>query len=127
MVKTALVDRDIKVGRKLMEKLEEKDFPFSAGFWFYFPEAEEWRLVIASRVVEKEGPKKAYAELQKVLRGDGQLDIELRQISVMGPREPLIRLLRRALKTSRKLTGIRFTQNTINNVLIEDAYIYRLL
>jgi hypothetical protein len=38
----------------------------------------------------------------------------------------MLSLLRVAISTGPGISGIRFTHNTINNVLIEDAYIYRL-
>ena len=53
--------------------------------------------------------------------------ISLMDISVVEDNDPLIFLLRKAVRTSEGVSGIRFSQNAINGQFIEDAYIYRLL
>lgn len=128
MDNTALVEPEIATGRDVTEALDQAGVSVPAVFWFYLLDAEEWRLIIATPLVDTEGPKKAYANLQRVLsKRQPPLNIDLRRISLVSPRDPLIQLLRRALKTGPQISGIRFRQNAINNVFIEDAYIYRLL
>ena len=39
----------------------------------------------------------------------------------------MVRLLRKVIKTGRKVSGIRFTNNVINGTVIDDAYIYLLV
>lgn len=120
-----VVEPEIKTGRAVTEALEETGTRVQAALWFYFSEAGEWRLVIATPLVDKVGPKRAYAELQKTLIRK-ELDIDLRRISLVSPSNHLIQLFRSAVRTGPGLSEIRFTGNTINNVFIEDAYIYRL-
>ena len=48
------------------------------------------------------------------------------QISVVGLKDPLYRVLRRLVKTARRaIAGIRVTDNIVDGVLVQDAYIYR--
>jgi len=127
MDKTALVEKDIEEGKRLIEALDNAGFQVRAVLWFYLAESDEWRFVVASPLVERKGPKEAYAFVQAVL---AQLlppsGISLEEISVVSPEYDLIRLLKVAIQTGPGISGIRFTRNTINNTFIEDAYIYRM-
>ena len=128
MDKTVLVEKDIQEGKRLIEALDKTDFEVEAALWFYLTDSDEWRLLIASPFAEKNGPKKAYSFIQSIL---AQLPppsgISLKDISVLSPKDHLISLLRIAILTGPGISGIRFTRNVINNTLIEDAYIYRIL
>lgn len=129
MDKTALVKEDIQEGIRLIEALDKAGFQVEAAIWFYFTDSGEWRLLIASPFVEKNGPKKAYNFIQGVLtKSSPPLGISLKDISAVSPKHHLISLLRIAIgSTGRGISDIRFTRNVINNTLIEDAYIYRIL
>lgn len=128
MDKTVLVEKDIQEGKRLIEALDKADFQAEAAMWFYLTDSDEWRLLIASPFVEKNGPKKAYSFIQSVLAQlSPSSEIPLKDISVLSPKDQLISLLRTAIRTGPGISGIRFTRNVINNRLIEDAYIYRIL
>ena len=75
MVAPALVDRKIERGRRLLKKLDDSPFPVTAAFWYYFPEAEQWRLVIASPTVESQGRQAAYTEIHKIQRRGVRLPV----------------------------------------------------
>lgn len=128
MGKATLVDDDMEAGKALLKKLDKTKFDVKAALWFYMPDPEEWRLILASPTVDAEGPKKAYEKVQSQLQGSGQKDkLSLQNISLVSPRDNLIKLLKSAIKTGKVISNIRFTQNVINGVFIEDAYIYRLI
>jgi hypothetical protein len=127
MVKTPLVSEWIEAGRRLTQALDAADFGVVASLWLYDPESDEWRLIIASRLVDDEGPLGAYRRVQKVLEAPELANLSLSDISVVSPDHHLIRLLGLALKTGPEVSGIRFTRNRINDQFVEDAYIYRLM
>ena len=128
MDKTVLVEKNIDEGKRLIIGLDNTGFQVDAAMWFYLSDPAEWRLFLASPFVDKEGPKKAYSFIQSVLeRLSPPSEISLKDISVLSPSHHLIHLLRIAIRTGPGISGIRFTQNVINNTLIEDAYIYRIL
>jgi hypothetical protein len=128
MVKTALVEKDIEEGKRLIEELDKTNFIVRAALWFYVSDADEWRLFIASPFVEKEGPKKSYNFIQSVLaKISPTVSISLKEISVLKLSDDLIKTIRSAIRTGHGISGIRFTGNVINNTLIEDAYIYRMV
>ena len=129
----------IGAGRKLIEALDESPFKVTAAMWFYLSENDEWRLIIASPYIDKEGPKKSYEFIQDqldklskcidvvaLLRSGLSSYLSLENISVVSPSDDLIKLMRPAITTGPGISPIRFTRNVINNTLIEDAYIYRM-
>jgi hypothetical protein len=125
MDKTALVEGDIDTGRKLVEALDSARFPVSAALWLYTTEWDEWRLLIASPVVDEKGPKKSYAKIRATL-SKLPATISIKNVSAVSPKEKLIQLLTKAVYTGPGIAGIRFTRNAVNGEFIEDAYIYRL-
>jgi len=127
MDKTILVEKNIEEGRRLLVALDSADFGALAALWSYVTEDEEWRFMVASPVIDEKGPKESYALIQETLaRLSPASDISLKQISVVSPTHNLVKLLRVAIRTGPGISGIRFTGNTVNNVFIEDAYIYRM-
>lgn len=126
MDKPTLVDNDCRAGEALLRALDQAGVKVKAAFWLYLPESNEWRLYLALPDVAQKGPKKAYERVQmhlEQLRSEG---LSLRNISLVTPDDELVKLLRSTIKTGPSIAGIRFTGNVINNVLIEDAYIYRV-
>ncbi len=134
MDKTELVAGQIGAGALLINALEGSEFTVSAAMWFYLPENSEWRFIIASPYVDKNGPKKSYEFIQNILDGlpnniSASLYqplpsyISLNNISLVGPNYELVKLIRTAIRTE---TPIRFRKNVINNILIEEAFIYRM-
>ena len=128
MDKPTLVDPDKKAGEALLKKLDGIDFDVKAAFWFYLSEPNEWRLIFASTVVDKKGPKEAYETVQSELENlNERYELSLQNISLISSNDKLVKLLRAAIKTGPGVSNIRFTGNVINSVFIEDAYIYRFL
>jgi hypothetical protein len=84
--------------------------------------------MLATPLVDKEGPKKVYERIQRLLEGqDVQYDLSLDNIAIVSPDDQLITLLKKAIKTEKdSLSSITFTRNVINNTFIENAYIYRM-
>lgn len=128
MDKPTLVDADMKAGEALLSKLDEIEFDVKAALWFYVQDSEEWRLIIASPIVDKDGSKKAYEKVQLQLQElNGRYELSLRNISLVSPGDKLIKALESVIRTGKSISHIRFTRNVINGLFIEDAYIYRLI
>jgi hypothetical protein len=126
MGKTILVDKSIEQGKRLLEILDDKELDTKAALWFYYPESEEWRLILALPMVDKNGTKASYGRIQSILSKESSLsDLSLRDISVASPNDKLITLLSKAIQYDGN-EGIDFSGNTINGTYIEKAYIYRL-
>jgi hypothetical protein len=125
MDKTILVDRDIEEGRRLIEAIIRDGFPLEAAIWFFDSEAGEWRLMLASSLVEEKGPRIAYAWIQPILAGLS-LTITLPDIWLTNSKRDVVRLLSTASPVDPSLPGIRISRSAIGGVYIDDAYVYRL-
>lgn len=124
-----LVNNYILQGRRLISSLDAENYPVTACFWYYFSEPRSWRLIIASPRVDQGGALPVYQFIQTLLPQtlENQEGFSLKDITVIGPTNPLILLLRTAIQTPpNAIAGINFSGNTINNTFIEGAYIYRL-
>lgn len=122
-----MVDKDIRDGMKLIKAIDRSMFDLVGALWFYYADSGEWRLLLVSQLVDTIGPKRCYEVIQSVIEDmPRDFGISLIRISVLSPRDNLIKLLEVALHTGKGISTIRFTRNTINGVFIEDALIYRL-
>jgi hypothetical protein len=128
MVESTLTREMIDVGSLLVHKLDEHGLNPDAAFWLYYPEVQQWKLVIGDDEVETLGPKEVYRKVQQIL-GESAHEIKglsLDDVALVKPDAPIISLLRVAIRTGPGISGIRFKNNVITGTLIEDAYIYRL-
>jgi hypothetical protein len=127
MAKASLVERDLQTGARLIQALDEAAFPIEAAFWLFDPEPQHWHLVIASSVVNEEGPRPAYAKIREVMQNKGKYpDLMVDDTTVRRTDDPMIKPLRKAISTSSDLTPIRIARSSFNNVYIDDAYVYRV-
>lgn len=127
-VKESLSNELISAGAELTRRLDEARFIVSASLWFYVSDSNVWRFIIASPEVRIHGLKKAYKQVQSVVSKitDERQKISLKDITVVDSKDPLISLLKAAVKTGDEISNIRFSRNVVDGVLIDDAYIYRL-
>ena len=128
MVKESLDEVMIRGGAALVEGLDKAGRRVSAAFWFYYPDANAWRLLLASPDVASKGPREFYLAVQNVLstiqRAD--LSIALDDIAVVPSDSQLVGLLRGMISTGPGISQIRFSKNVIDGTFIDDVLIYRL-
>jgi len=125
-VNPVLTEAMINAGRTFLEKLDRQRISINDAFWVLAQDAISWRLVFATPEVRIQGPRSVYRKLQKILPTLSVPDLTLSDLSVIDTKESLVQLLRTALRTGPGISGIRFSNNTINGVFIPDVYIYRL-
>ena len=124
-----LVDRNIVEGKELIEALDRRDLNIKAAMWFYFEESDEWKLLIATPMIDKKGTKEVYRIIQTVIgeMSESKTSVSFKDVLVLSPKDDPIKLVGNVIRTDTGLSGIRFTKNIINNKLVDDAYIYRLI
>ena len=133
LVKEPLTKEMIEVGKEMSLRLRQRDFELVCSLWLYEAEYNRWRLVLASPVVDRDGPRKAYQIIDKILQDNWEMDIWLPNISALSPSDPLVQAVRSLGKidllrphyapTPRVDVGRRHTRSLIHDVFIEDAYI----
>ena len=119
----------ISAGERLARYLVNSEIPIDALLWIYVPESNAWRFLVASPEVKINGPKSVYQKIRSSIEqmpGDEER-VAWDDIVVVDSNDPLIKLLRQAITTGQAISGIRFSRNIVNGVLIEDAYIYKLV
>ena len=126
MVKTALVETLKEAGNRLIQTLDVSDLEITAALWFYETETDSWRLLLATPLVATEGSRAAYERILQVLSSHPEIELHLTDITVLPPSDPLLQLLRTAIRTGHTIAGITFSRTVINGTYIEDAYIYRI-
>lgn len=127
LVTESLTDSMMKSGAKLIERLDANGSEIKSAFWLYFSEEKTWKLVIASPLVDSEGPREYYKRVVKANSEASEQEeiISLNDVGVTNPSTQIVQLLKFMIGTGDGISGIRFSRNTINGVFIEDAYIYR--
>jgi len=129
MVKTSLVESDIAQGRQLIDALKKiwSNFQVQAAFWLNRPEMMEWRLFIATPMVDHRGPFSTYTDVQNVLSTNSNpWSISMQEISVVSPNDKLVKVVKNAAPIPPDAPGIRFGRTRIDDTYIEDAYVYRV-
>lgn len=126
MAAAILVDSDVEMGRELLRILDETKFPVTAAAWIFFPDIEEWRLVIRTPKAEK-NLQQALLELAVSLdeRGDLRRRLDLSRVRLVPPKDKMLAAMGSVVRVE-GTSNIRFTRNVINGVVVDDALIYRL-
>ena len=126
--KTYLETIDQEKAKELLIFLDKTEVKPTSFFWFYIPDIQAWRLVISSNYFKNMSKKDSYREfIIKFKNNNIVQEIGVENITLLQPDNGIIMLLRSVMKTDPKsVNGIRFKYNTIKNIYIDDAYIYRL-
>jgi len=128
MVTASLVESDIEDGRKLLDELKSIDSHFLvvAAFWLLRPEVLDWRLYIATPLVDQKGPARAYTDIQGALRVLAKPSISMQDISVVSPNDKLAKVIKRAIRIPEGANGVRLARSRVEDTYVEDAYVYRV-
>jgi hypothetical protein len=126
MDKTVLVKDDISEGKKLLEHLDKTKFKINSALWFYIPDLEKYKLVLATDYLKTHSLKEAYNFIQRELKKSKIIGIELENITIVKADDDLIKLLKILIVTEPTLNDIRLTKVVINGNMIEDALVFRL-
>ncbi len=67
VVKEMLTQEMIQAGAEITRRLDEAHLEVRASLWWYIPDKNLWRLIVASPAVRLDGPKKVYQKIQTIL------------------------------------------------------------
>jgi hypothetical protein len=138
LVKEQLTPDRITAGDELTKRLRrDRDFGLICSLWLYTTEANRWKLVVATPVVDNSGPIHAYQLIQGIVADDwlAAWDMHLYNISVLRSSHSLVTALRslghfeiQEPPGPTPTTTVRVPKNIsltrVQDVFIEDAYIY---
>ena len=130
MDKSALVTPDhnrINCGDELLHELSEANFPVHRALWRYSSEQYgDWRLVIASKMVDELGPLAAYRKLDSILR-EHRPDLVpwVRSVHLVSPKDSLIRDLDKTYPPQQMTSQtLSILGSTAGSTFIEEALLY---
>lgn len=96
MDKATLVKRDIEVEGLVTTALSREGVRITLVDWQYIPQLDEWQLVIATPLYDKNGPRNANVAVVTALQRAGVYDdIPMRRIFVKSSQDPSVRELER--------------------------------
>jgi len=121
-----LVGPNIDAGKRLLQALDIAKIKVDAAFWFYREASEDWRLYIATPLVQELGPRMAYSKVLDVLREERIQDLDFWKLSVVDVTDNLVTVLRLAVSTDAGISDISVNGNSVNGVYIRAAHIYRM-
>jgi hypothetical protein len=126
MATTALVNTDVEMGSELLKVLDEAAFPVTAAAWIYFPDVDEWRLVVRTPKAEKD-LQGALRELAAAMdaKGDLRVRLDLSRVKLVPPKDKILAAMGSMVRVD-GISNVRFSRNVINGMVIDDALIYRL-
>lgn len=125
MATQILVSDDLEKGKAVLKAIDEAHLNVRTAFWLSTD--GNWRLMLATPLVDQEGHRQAYKAIQAALAKCNPDDVvPLRQIEVISVTDPRIQAVK-SLRKNLDITAapIRFSNNVIKDILIEDSYIYR--
>lgn len=128
MVKTSLVEQDLKIGAQLVRLLDEAGIDVRAALWLYSEETKRWKLVIHTPLYESHGPLEAIHAILTVMQNEiPREQLSSTDIIVTGRRNEVVRALHTKYHTDpREIDSIRLAGDIIDRVLIDEAYVYRV-
>jgi hypothetical protein len=128
LVTEVLSEKMIKSGAQLIHRLDKLDSEVKSAFWLFFPDEKIWKLIIASPLVGKHGPREFYKRVVSSNKDASENEniVSLNDVGVANIDHPIVQLIKFAIGTGENdVSEIRFSRNTINGTLIEDSLIYR--
>lgn len=126
MDKTVLVDLDMKKSERVVSALEAHGIPVAAALWVHFPEYEDWRLVLASKKLDKLSLRDAYLQINQITEQAGITVWESPAIHLMKTTDPFIRALRKVFGKTASVAGMHLGGQTWGDRFIDDAYAYKI-
>jgi hypothetical protein len=115
---------DYEEGRKAVNAVKGARVPLDSAFWAYFADAQEWRLVLTTPLVERQGPRAVYTIIQKALSAN-DIKIPLRQVTVVAPQTPLGQFAANAVRLGEPFNAGSTSVVSSGNVMVDTRYIYR--
>jgi len=129
MGEKALVESQIADAIKLIQRLDADGRPPGLVAWYYYDDADEWRLLIAGSTFDASLPKHeaaAYRYLVETVASLSLSSLTISDLKLVGTNSPLPQALRLFIRTkSDGIVQAHCTNNTLNGIFIKEMVILR--
>lgn len=129
MGEKALVESQIADAIALIKKLDADGFSPSAAIWYYYDDAEEWRLLIAGPAFDALLPKQeslAYRKVAEAMAAISLSSLTISNVKIIPSHSALPQALKPLIGTD--ATGIvraHFSDTTLNGIFIKEMIVLR--
>lgn len=124
---TALDTTDLQFGKNIWQALRlQGGFEWNGIFWLLDPEAEQWHLVVATPLLDRLGPRRAYTMLTDLIQRVPATGDQLLRITLISPKDPLYASLQSVFAQTASVEGLRLGNTYIGNVVVPEAYLYEV-
>ncbi len=125
MATNPLVEHDLARGAALVSVLERAGIPVEFVAWSYSDDDLEWRLVIATPLVESAGKAQSYKRIREVVADDPSLDLGVGRIVLVSPDEPGVRRLSDiAASDATGELAVHGERGVIQGRTVDNSYVY---
>jgi hypothetical protein len=124
MDKTALVSFDIDNGQRVIDAMETAGIAPDVALWAVLPEYEDWRLIIASKHVNRYSPDGGYGAINAAIREANIPFYSAPTIFLRDMGDPFIKALRSVFGQTASVYGMRLGGQKFGNQYLEDAFVY---
>lgn len=101
--------------------------PFRAVFWLYEEDRDAWKLIVATPLVNEEGPFEVYGAIDRILKAhfpEGEL--KLIDVRAVSPDDRLIQGMVRRYGHKVNASGERLSRELFGDQYVEQAVLYRV-
>lgn len=121
-----LVTFDIENGERVVDALDKAGKPPNVAIWAKLPDYEDWRLVIASELLDQSSSHAGYSEINEAIRKAG-IPFHRKPTIFLRPMDnPMIQALRSAYASMSDNYGMRLGSQMFGDKYLEDAVVYRI-
>lgn len=129
MGEKTLVEGLIDEAVALVKKLDETATPTSFAAWYYYDDADEWRLLIASTALDTLLPKHEAVAYRKVIDALSALSptaLSISDLKLVATTFPLLQALKFLVGTGPQgIVRAHVSDCTINGIFIKEVVILR--
>lgn len=129
MGEKTLVEGLIDEAVALVKKLDETATPTTFAAWYYYDDADEWRLLIASTALDTLLPKQEAVAYRKVIDALSALSptaLSISDLKLVSTTFPLLQALKFLVGTGPQgIVRAHVSNSTINGIFIKEVVILR--
>jgi hypothetical protein len=124
MDKTALVEADLEVGRKIVQALERSAIPVDFAAWFQ-DERLDWQLVVSSPTMTAQGPMPVFQAIQEILVDLELAHLQLGDVTASSPSDTVVQNLKNLVRTGEELQTIKLRDVDLGPKSFRSVVVYR--
>lgn len=129
MAEEALVESLVSDSVKLVGELDKQGDGPSNALWYYFSDAEQWRLLIAGATFDQLLPKHEDQAYQKIATGITKADLDsltIADVKLVRTDDPLLVATKFVMSTpAHGVVRAHFRDNTFNGIFVKEMLVLR--